>query len=330
MAMSELIDRFGRTVSDLRISVTDRCNFRCVYCMPEEGVAWAPAETSLTPDEIHRLAGIFVALGVQTVRLTGGEPLLRREIVDVVDRLHGDHPHIELSLTTNGFLLRRYARRLAAAGLCRVNVSLDSLQPDRFARITRQNALHVVLDGIDAAREAGLHPIKINVVVVRGFNDDELLAFAELARASDVAVRFIEYMPLDAGGEWGRESVVAGDELLEAAESAFPLVAHTTGPDPATRYTFADGSRGELGFINSVTAPFCDRCNRVRLTADGQLRTCLFSVAETDLRTPLRGGATDAVLCDLIRDAVDRKESGHRIDAPDFVRPLRPMSQIGG
>ena len=328
--MSELIDGFGRTVSDLRVSVTDRCNFRCVYCMPEEGVAWAPTETTLTTGEMHRLVDVFASLGVQTLRLTGGEPLLRREIVDIVARLHTDHSQMELSLTTNGFLLRKYAQQLATAGLTRVNVSLDSLQADRFARITRRDALHIVLDGLEAARDAGLHPIKINVVVVRGFNDDELCAFAELARETGISVRFIEYMPLDAGGEWGRQSVVAGDELLEAAESAFPLVTQMRGHEPAARYGFADGSPGELGFINSVTAPFCDRCNRVRLTADGQLRTCLFSVVETDLRTPLRHGADDAELSDLVRAAVLRKEAGHRVNEPDFVRPLRPMSQIGG
>lgn len=328
--MSELIDTFGRTVTDLRISLTDRCNFRCVYCMPEEGVAWTPTETMLTADELHRLVGIFTSLGVETVRLTGGEPLLRREIIDIIGRLHTDHPQVELSLTTNGFLLRRYAQDLAAAGLSRVNISLDSLQADRFARITRRDALHTVLDGIDAARAAGLHPIKINVVVVRGFNDDELQSFAELAHSTGVSVRFIEYMPLDAGGEWDRQSVVAGDELLESAESVFPLIAEERGHEPAARYRFADGMRGELGFINSVTAPFCDRCNRVRLTADGQLRTCLFAVVETDLRTPLRGGARDAELAGLILAAVVGKGAGHRINEPDFARPLRPMSQIGG
>jgi cyclic pyranopterin phosphate synthase len=281
-------------------------------------------------EEITRLARLFVEAGTRTIRLTGGEPLVRRELPTLVRMLAALHPDVDLSLTTNGFLLRRDAAALAVAGLRRVNVSLDSLRADRFERITRRASLDQVLDGIEAAREAGLSPVKVNVVVVRGFNDDEVADFARMARSTGTQVRFIEFMPLDAEGTWGRDSVVAGDELLEAAEAEFSLRGRDNGHDPATRFDFADGAPGGLGFINSVTHPFCARCNRVRITADGQLRTCLFSVTETDLRTPMRGGASDTTLAGLIRDAVWRKEPGHRINEPDFVRPTRSMSQIGG
>jgi GTP 3',8-cyclase len=325
-----LRDALGRVVDDLRISVTDRCNFRCVYCMPEEGMQWLPRDGVLSFEEITRLAAIFVASGTRTIRLTGGEPLVRRDLPVLVGMLRALHDDVDLSLTTNGFLLRRDARALAEAGLRRVNVSLDSLRADRFARITRRDCLATVLDGIEAAREAGLTPVKVNCVVVRGFNDDEVLDFARMAREQGVQVRFIEFMPLDASGEWGRDSVVPGEELLEAAETEFVMQPRDNGHDPAVRFQFADGAPGELGFINSVSAPFCTRCNRVRITADGQLRTCLFSVTETDLRGPLRGGADDAELERVIRDAVWRKEPGHRINEPDFVRPARSMSQIGG
>jgi len=327
---SALVDSLGRVVDDLRLSVTDRCNFRCVYCMPEEGMRWLPREELLTFEELTRLAGLFVATGTRTIRLTGGEPLVRRELPRLVAMLAGLHAGLDLSLTTNGFLLREQAAALAAAGLRRVNVSLDSLRADRFARITRRDCLQRVLDGIAAARDAELWPIKINCVVVRGFNDDEVSAFARMARETGVSVRFIEFMPLDASAMWGRDSVVPGEELLEAAESEHPLRPVASGHDPATRYRFADGAPGELGFINSVTEPFCDRCNRVRISPEGGLRTCLFSLEETDLRGPLRAGAPDAELLALIRDAVWRKQPGHRINEPDFVRPAKSMSQIGG
>jgi GTP 3',8-cyclase len=327
---SALRDAQGRVVDDLRISVTDRCNFRCVYCMPEEGMQWLPRAEILSFEEITRVAGIFVAAGTRTIRLTGGEPLVRRDLPTLVAMLRGLHDDVDLSLTTNGFLLRRDAQALADAGLRRVNVSLDSLRAERFARITRRDCLNTVLDGIEAARDAGLTPVKINCVVVRGFNDDEVLDFARMAREQGVQVRFIEFMPLDASGEWGRDSVVPGDELLEAVETEFTMQPRDAGHDPAQRLAFADGAPGELGFINSVSAPFCSRCNRVRITADGQLRTCLFSVDETDLRGPLRSGAGDADLERVIREAIWRKEPGHRINEPDFVRPARSMSQIGG
>jgi GTP 3',8-cyclase len=330
MSTEALRDAQGRVVDDLRISVTDRCNFRCVYCMPEEGMQWLPRDEILSFEELTRLARIFVEAGTRTIRLTGGEPLVRRDLPVLARMLRGLHPDLDLSLTTNGFLLRRDARALADAGVTRVNVSLDSLRAERFARITRRDCLGTVLDGIAAAREAGLTPVKVNCVVVRGFNDDEVLDFARMAREQGVHVRFIEFMPLDASGEWGRDSVVPGEELLEAAETEFPLRGRDNGHDPAARFDFADGAPGSLGFINSVSAPFCSRCNRVRITADGQLRTCLFSITETDLRTPLRSGMDDAGLERVIRDAVWRKEPGHRINEPDFVRPERSMSQIGG
>ena len=330
MVSEPLADALGRVVDDLRISVTDRCNFRCVYCMPAEGLRWLPREEILDYEELTRLAAIFVGTGTRTIRLTGGEPLVRRELPRLVAMLAGLHKDLDLSLTTNGYLLRDQAGALAAAGLRRVNVSLDSLRAERFARITRRDSLGRVLDGIAAAREAGLWPVKVNCVVVRGFNDDEVHDFARLARETGVRVRFIEFMPLDASGEWGRNSVVPGEELLEAAETEFALQPRANGHDPALRYDFADGAPGELGFINSVTEPFCDRCNRVRISAEGGLRTCLFSLSETDLRGPLRGGAGDAELLAIIRAAVWVKEPGHRINEPDFVRPEKSMSQIGG
>ena len=329
-AGSPLVDSLGRVVDDLRLSVTDRCNFRCVYCMPEEGMRWLPRDELLTFEELTRLASLFISTGTRVVRLTGGEPLVRRELPSLISMLAGLHPELDISLTTNGFLLREQATSLAEAGLRRVNVSLDSLRADRFARITRRDCLGRVLEGITAARDAGLWPIKINCVVVRGFNDDEISAFAHLARETGVSVRFIEFMPLDASSMWGRDSVVPGEELLEAAEGEHPLRPVPSGHDPASRYRFADGAAGELGFINSVTEPFCDRCNRVRISPEGGLRTCLFSLEETDLRGPLRAGAADAELMKLIRDAVWRKEPGHRINEPDFVRPAKSMSQIGG
>ena len=325
-----LVDQHGRVVDDLRISLTDRCNFRCVYCMPAEGLQWLPREQTLTAAEIVRLARLFVAMGTRTIRLTGGEPLLRRDIIAIVAALAALHPELDISLTTNGFGLAAMAQRLADAGLGRVNVSLDSLNADRFAEITRRDCLQRVLDGIAAARAAGLDPVKVNAVIVRGVNDGEITAFARFARDMGVVVRFIEYMPLDASHQWTRDNVVAGDELLDAVEQEFPMVAKTIGHDPATRYGFADGAPGELGFINSVSAPFCARCNRVRIVADGMLRTCLFAIEESDLRTPLRSGATDIALEQLIRTAVWGKQAGHGINEPAFERPERSMSQIGG
>ncbi|MGI8847842.1 MAG: GTP 3',8-cyclase MoaA [Candidatus Dormibacteria bacterium] len=329
-AADVLVDQHGRIVNDLRISLTDRCNFRCVYCMPEEGLDWLPRDEILTATEIVQIARLFVTMGTRTIRLTGGEPLLRRDILDIVAALRGLHSGLDISLTTNGFALAKMAAPLATAGLRRVNVSLDSLNAERFARLARRDCLQRVLDGISAAQEAGLTPVKVNVVVMRGINDGEVADFANFARDRGVIVRFIEFMPLDASQQWQRDNVVASDELLEAAEQEFALVPRDAGHDPATRFGFADGAVGELGFISTVSAPFCDRCNRVRILADGMLRNCLFAAGEADLRSPLRAGADDGEMTRLIRSGVWGKQSGHGINDVDFARPLRSMSQIGG
>ncbi len=330
--MSRLKDSFGREIDDLRISLTDRCNFRCVYCMPAEGLAWLPKREILSYEEILRLARIFIDLGIRTVRLTGGEPLMRQDIDVLIEGLTRLQPDLDLSMTTNGFFLQEKARRLAEAGLKRINVSLDSLIPERFERMVRRDGHLVVkiLEGMRVARQAGLQPIKLNCVVMRGYNDDEVVAFACLGRDHDYQVRFIEYMPLDAQGEWSMQAVVPGAEILARIHAAFPLApAGGNGSEPATVYRFADG-RGSVGVIASVTEPFCDDCNRIRITADGQLRTCLFSLHEHNLKELLRSGATDGEIADFIVAAVWKKEAGHKINQPDFVKPARSMSAIGG
>jgi|SRR5579872_664294 len=330
----ELVDSFGRTVRDLRISVTDRCNFRCVYCMPAEGLAFAPRSEILTYEEIERLARLFVgSLGVESIRLTGGEPTVRADLTTLVRMLAGlrtpaGEP-VDLSLTTNGATLTRIAGPLHEAGLKRVNVSLDSLQRERFAAMTRRDVLPQVLAGIDAARDAGLWPVKVNVVVVRGFNEDEMVDFATFGRERGVQPRFIEFMPLDAGGTWSMDQVVSADEIVTAIDSVYPLEPVGHGPEPAARWRYRDGA-GEIGVIASVTRPFCGDCDRVRLTAEGAFATCLFALDDYDLRGPLRSGASDAELADIVAGAVGLKWSGHRIGRVDFVRPKRSMSQIGG
>lgn len=330
MLASPLIDTFGRVVDDLRISVTDRCNFRCVYCMPEEGLEWLHKSKLLSFEEITRVAAVFVELGVRTIRLTGGEPTLRRELPVLVAMLADLHPELDLAMTTNGFLLDELARPLADAGLRRVNVSVDSLMRHRFHEITRRDALDRVMAGVRAAEAAGLGPIKLNCVVVRGANEDEVVDFARLARETGWEVRFIEFMPLDADRTWERSQVVSQEEIIGAIGSVFDLKPVVRGPEPATVWRFADGAPGSVGVIPSVSAPFCGSCNRVRITADGQLRTCLFSIKETDLRALVRGGATDVEIAEGIRASVWMKEAGHRINEPDFVRPKRSMSMIGG
>ena len=329
--MSRLKDSYGRVIDDLRISLTDRCNFRCVYCMPAEGLPWLPKREILTYEEILRLARVFVHLGVRTVRLTGGEPLMRQDIDILIGGLVRLDPAMDLSMTTNGFFLAEKAERLARAGLKRINVSLDSLRPERFEKMVRRDGQLVfkILDGMRVARSVGLAPIKVNCVVVRGCNEDELGDFVALGRAQDYQVRFIEFMPLDAQGEWSMKAVVPGAEILARIHAVYPLApAGGNGGEPATVYRFLDG-QGSIGVIASVTEPFCDSCNRVRITADGQLRTCLFAVHEHDLKGLLRSGATDEELADFIA-AVWKKEAGHKINQPDFVKPARSMSSIGG
>jgi cyclic pyranopterin phosphate synthase len=325
-----LVDTFGRVADDLRVSVTDRCNFRCTYCMPAEGLPWLPKEEVLTFEEIARLVGLFVSLGVRAVKLTGGEPTVRHQLPTLVRMLREVGPDLELSMTTNGYLLEGLARRLAEAGLDRVTVSCDSLLRHRFAEMTRRDALDRVLAGMRAAEEAGLTPLKVNCVVIAGTNDDEILDFARFARETGYEVRFIEYMPLDAEQKWERDKVVPSALIVEAIDRVFPLVPEGDGSEPATTYRFADGAPGAVGVIASVTQPFCDSCNRLRLTADGHLRACLFALEETDLRTPMREGATDRELERLIRATLWAKWAGHRINHPDFVRPARSMSMIGG
>jgi cyclic pyranopterin phosphate synthase len=328
--MEPLVDAFGRVATDLRVSLTDRCNFRCTYCMPAEGLQWLSRDDVLAPVEIERLVRLFVRLGVTEVKLTGGEPTVRRELLDIVARLRAVDAGLDLSLTTNGMLLERLAEPLRAAGLDRLNISCDSLMRHRFAEITRRDALALVQAGVEAAGAAGFAPIKLNCVVVGGSNDDEVVGFAELARSTGYDVRFIEYMPLDADHAWERAKVVPSAEIRELIAARHPLVPLGHGPEPAATYGFADGAPGSVGFISSVTEPFCDSCNRLRLTTEGQLRTCLFALDETDLREPLRAGATDEDLENLIRSAVWSKWSGHRINHPDFQRPSRSMSMIGG
>jgi cyclic pyranopterin phosphate synthase len=325
-----LLDTFGRVANDLRISVTDRCNFRCTYCMPAEGLRWLPRSEILTFEELTRLLGIFIELGVRSLKVTGGEPTVRADLPTLVRMLREVAPGIDISMTTNGVLLDRLAEPLARAGLDRVTVSCDSLFRHRFAEMTRRDALDRVLEGIRAARVAGLRPIKVNCVVIAGQNDDEVVAFARWARETDVFVRFIEYMPLDAGHAWERSKVVPSASVLEAIEAAYPLTREGPDHEPATSFRFADGAPGGIGVIASVTEPFCDDCNRLRVTAEGQLRACLFALEETDLRGPMRSGTSDEELQVLIRDNVWRKWSGHRINLPDFVQPERSMSAIGG
>ncbi|MFV0306616.1 MAG: GTP 3',8-cyclase MoaA [Desertimonas sp.] len=334
MAATDLVDPFGRVVRDLRISVTDRCNFRCTYCMPEDGLVWLPREEVLTFEEIERIARVMVErFGVDSIRLTGGEPTMRAQLPVLIGKLaglHVDGTPIDLAMTTNAATLAGQAQRLRDAGLRRINISLDSLRADRFADMTRRDELDRVLAGIDAARVAGFDPVKLNTVVQRGVNDDELIDLAAFGRDRGVEVRFIEFMPLDASGRWDDAAVVGQDEIVERIGSVFPLeVMPARGAAPADRWRYLDGA-GTVGVIPSVTKPFCGDCDRVRLTADGQLRTCLFATDEFDLRAAIRGGGSDDELAARIVRAVSTKWAGHQINQVNFVRPSRSMSQIGG
>jgi cyclic pyranopterin phosphate synthase len=326
-----LRDAHGRAITDLRVSVTDRCNFRCRYCMPAEGMRWLDREQLLSFEEITRLVSVLAGLGVTDVRLTGGEPLARREFPRLVSMLRPIEGIRDLSVTTNGYLLERDAAALVDAGIDRINVSIDSLARDRFHEITRRDALPQVLRGLEAiAAYERVRPIKINAVAMRDFTEGEALAFAELARSTDYHVRFIEFMPLDGDRAWSPDQVLTGEELRALIDAIHPLEPLPREPHATARvYRFSDG-QGEIGFINPVSEPFCADCNRIRMTAEGELRTCLFSMRETDLREPLRAGATDAELEGIIRDAVWRKELKHRVNEPGFVPPARTMSAIGG
>lgn len=326
----QLFDLYGRGHDDLRISVTDRCNFRCFYCMPEEGMVWLPREEILTYEEIARIVQITAELGFVSYHLTGGEPLLREDLDILIRRLLGIQPAMDLALTTNGFALSRTAERLYAAGLRRLNISLDSLDEQKFFLMTRRNVFRQVMQGIEAATRAGFSPIKINAVAVKGLTEGELPRFARWVRETGYIVRFIEYMPLDADRSWAREKVLTADEILEglSCEGELELVAGHPS-DPATRYRYRDG-KGEIGVIASVTRPFCQTCNRIRLTAEGMIRTCLFSAAEHDLKSLLREGASNDEIKTWLAEVVRTKTPGHLIGQKEFVQPERTMSAIGG
>lgn len=325
----DLVDPFGRVVRDLRISVTDRCNFRCTYCMPEEGMQWMPRSEILTFEEIERLARICVdRFGFDGIRITGGEPTVRAHITRLVEKLAG--LGVDLAMTTNGATLRHSAHDLRTSGLRRINISLDTLDPAKFERMTRRDELDNVLLGIAAAKEAGFDPVKINAVVERGVNDDEIVDLARFGRDEGVEVRFIEFMPLDASDEWQRAKVVGQDEIVAAIHAEWPVeVVPPSGAAPANLWRYADG-RGQVGVIPTVTKPFCGDCDRVRLTADGQFRTCLFATDEFDLRAALRAGEDDEQIAARIERAVGTKWAGHQINQVNFIRPKRSMSQIGG
>ncbi len=324
-------DGFGRVVDDLRVSVTDLCNLRCHYCMPAEGVPWLPHGEILSFEEIARLVGVFVDLGVDAVRLTGGEPLVRRGFPELARQIAGIEGIRDLSVTTNGLLLERDAEHLAGAGIQRFNVSLDALDPDRYEQVTRRRGVERVLAGLRLLLTLpGVRQVKVNAVGIRGITDHEVPALVRLAQEFDIEVRFIEQMPLGAGPGWARDRLLSGEEVRAMVEALHPLTPR--GRDPHATATVYDltGARGSIAFINPVTNPFCDDCNRIRLTADGHLRTCLFSHRETDLRRAVRSGATDADLAEMIRDAVWKKERGHLMDLAAFRQPDRTMSQIGG
>ena len=346
-----LVDSHGRVMRDLRVSVTDRCNFRCMYCLPETEAAenfyrgrwgtlptsnpivwkWQPHQNLLTFEEIERTVRIAVGLGIEKIRLTGGEPLLRQQLEKLVEKIANIPGVKDLALTTNGFLFRQKARALRDAGLRRISFSMDSLDPENFKRITGRAGLCEVLDAIDTARDIGLNPVKVNAVAIRDINDHEIEALAEFARTKDISFRFIEFMPLDSRHAWKRDLVVSKKEILARLQKRFVLkpVVSDNKSETAQRWAFEDG-RGEIGIIAPVSEPFCGHCNRLRLTADGKLRTCLFSLVEHDLRSRLRNNSSDAEVGAFLRDTVLQKEARHHIGEPGFEQPERTMSCIGG
>jgi cyclic pyranopterin phosphate synthase len=334
-AMTNVLkDSYNRPIRDLRVSLTDRCNFRCFYCLPHGEPPIAPKEQMLSYEEIEYVCDIFVELGIEKIRLTGGEPMMRRDIETIIEKLTAQKAKglQDLALTTNGYFLPDRAQGLKDAGLDRITISLDSLKPETFKQMTGVDVLDRVLAGIQAAKRAQLEPIKINVVVVRNHNEEEVADFAAFAREHDVKMRFIEFMPLDSGHDWSRSDVVSGKEIYERINERFPLVALDVfrGSETSSRYRFADGGRGEVGIIAPVTEPFCGACSRIRLTADGQIRTCLFSTVEHSLRDVVRTGATRAEIIDFIESVILKKEPRHYINEPQFVAPSRSMSFIGG
>lgn len=338
----QLIDSFGRVHNNLRISVTDRCNIRCFYCMPADNVQFMSRSKLLSFEEIERVVRIGVSLGINKLRLTGGEPLVRKDLHVLVSRLAAIQGIKDIGLTTNGVLLAEQAAQLRAAGLKRLNISLDALNPEVFRKVTRRDGYDKVIAGIQAARDVGFAPIKINAVAIRNLTEDQLVPFAELARTTNTEVRFIEFMPLDADGNWNNDQVLPASEIIEKLASHYgPLVRTNSAADrsPASDYTFQDGI-GKIGVIPSVTAPFCANCNRFRITADGKLRNCLFSLEETDVRDLLRSsvsdsdgvshGQNDRAIADAMVSCIAAKKAGHQINSPDFVQPDRPMYSIGG
>jgi cyclic pyranopterin phosphate synthase len=325
-----LVDGFGRAITNLRISVTDRCNLRCVYCMPAEP-EWMPQPEILSFEEIGRIVRVAVSLGITDFRLTGGEPTARKELPELVRRVASTSGVRDLAMTTNGILLKRLAKPLREAGLHRLNISLDTLKGEKFVHIARRDGFRETWEGIEAADAAGFRPLKINMVVMRGVNDDEIVDFAAMARTKPWQIRYIEFMPLDGDNRWSREQVVPAKEILERIHARWPLELVSDGPlsNPARVFRFKDGV-GDIGIIASVSEPFCGACDRIRVTPDGKLRTCLFSTEETDLKGPMRAGADDAAVAELIRSAVAKKEAGHGINGPGFVKPVRAMYAIGG
>lgn len=329
----QLTDSYGRAIRDLRVSLTDRCNFRCFYCLPHGEPPIAPKEQMLSFEEIEYVSEIFVSMGIEKIRLTGGEPMMRRDIETIIQKISALKPRLhDLALTTNGYFLPGRAEALKEAGLDRITISIDSLKPEVFKSMTGVDVLDRVLEGIEAAKAAALTPIKVNAVIVRGHNEDEVADFAAFAREHDVRMRFIEFMPLDSGHEWSREMVVSGREIFDRINERFPLVPLKVprGAETSSRYSFADNAPGEIGIIAPVSEPFCGACSRIRLTADGQIRTCLFSTVEHSLRDVVRSGATRAEIVEYIEGVVLKKEPRHYINDPEFMQPARTMSFIGG